>query len=76
MLPLRDKILVPIDIFDKIVPAGMVVPGLSDWTSPDGTIFFTFTLQQFKELLEHKPTRHPLHPTTLQALRESIIAFR
>jgi len=76
MLPPRDRILVPIDVFDKIVQAGIVVPGLSDWTSPDGTIYFTFTLQQFRELLEHKPTRHPLHPTTLQALRESIIAFR
>jgi len=45
MLPPRDKILVPIDVFDKIVQAGIVVPGLSDWTSPDGTVYFTFTLQ-------------------------------
>ena len=72
MLPPRDRILVPIDIFDKIVPVGIVVPGLSDWTSPDGTIFFTFTLQQFKELLEREP-EYSLYPTVL---RESIIAFR
>ena len=72
MLPPRDKILVPIDVFDKIVQAGIVVPGLSDWTSPDGTVYFTFTLQQFMESLEREP-EYPLYPTTL---RESVIAFR
>jgi len=82
MLPPRDKILVPIITIDEILPARRSISYdgrySGEWVSEDGTVYLTFTLQQFNELLEHEPKRleYAVRPTILQALQESIVAFR
>ena len=84
MLPPRDKILVPIDIIDKLMPPRQILwdgkDFSGDWTSGDGTVFFIFTLRQFERWLRQYEMSHlpedvieHQYPT---ALRESIIAFR
>ena len=74
MLPPRDKILIPVVIIDELLPIGRFAVGQwnsGEWISEDGTVFFTFTLQQLKGLLEQHEKSHSSHLDS-----ESVIAFR